>query len=191
ERPGFARTMREEGRGGVVGNAAAVERAKEPQQLLGVRQRHRREDIPARDPGRGRRGGPLLEEAPLEQRPLCVAEIRQPSLDVLLASRRGHCRELPASSPSWSNRVTSSSERPSNSAIRPWVSRSGLSPISSTTCCDRVATVGKLKRAWSGRLTAKSLRSCATICVASSEWPPSAKKSSSTPTFSTPSTSAQ
>src|SRR6266576_1665865 len=126
--------------------AAQVDLAKEPQQLLGVRQRHRREDIPARDPCRGRRGGTLLEETPLEQRPLCVAETRQPSLDVL-AFRRGHCRELPASSPSWSNRVNSSSERPSNSAIRPCVSKSGLSPISSTTCCDRVATVGKLKRA--------------------------------------------
>ena len=32
----------------------------------------------------------------------------------------------------------------------------------------------------------KSLRTCATICVASSECPPSAKKSSSTPTLSTP-----
>ena len=51
-------------------------------------------------------------------------------------------------------------------------------PIISTICAASVATVGALKRLCSGSSTAKSLRTWATTCVASSEWPPSAKKSS-------------
>ena len=53
------------------------------------------------------------------------------------------------------------------------------------------ATVGASNSARSGTSTPNACRARETTCVASSEWPPSSKKPSSTPTRSAPSTSAQ
>ncbi len=53
------------------------------------------------------------------------------------------------------------------------------------------ATVGASKSARTGRCVPNASATRAATRVARSEWPPSAKKSSSTPTRSTPSTSAQ
>ncbi len=80
------------------------------------------------------------------------------------------------------------STRPIASAARPR-SASPRRPSSSRSAS--AATVVASKSIRSGTSIAKASRSREATCVASSEWPPSSKKSSRTPTRSSPSTAAQ
>ncbi len=68
--------------------------------------------------------------------------------------------------------------------------RARPAPASAVTCRASAATVGASNRSRTLSSAPSARRTRLTSRVASSEWPPSAKKSSSTPTSSTPRTSA-
>ncbi len=68
---------------------------------------------------------------------------------------------------------------------------SGAAALARSTASARSASRGASKRSRTARWAPRPVRTRLMTRVASSEWPPSAKKSSSAPTRSTPSTSAQ
>src|SRR5262245_36610503 len=156
------RAAKPEGSRGVVCDAAIRELAEQPEELLRVRQRNGAENVAGRDGVAANVLGALCQEALLEQCPLLGRQV----LEALVQAAAHADASTSASS--------ASSSSPPDSASK----RSAIAAASSCTFECWKTTV-------SGRSQPHSRSTSASICTASSECPPSSKKSSRTPTRST------
>src|SRR6185436_2365669 len=184
EVPGQAHPLRE-----IERRVRRVEPVEEPEPPLAEGE-GRRAGVGAAGDLRPRRGlDPLLLQQLLEQQAALLGELVTHRHAGLLSSAPAASA---ASASASSIASTSSSDRLASRAITAAVFstlslRSGSARIAATT----PATVGDSKtwRSWRSMSNARRMR--VMTWVAESEWPPSSKKSSSTPTRSTPRTPAQ
>src|SRR5262249_42135317 len=163
----------------VVERAVPLDLPEEPEPLLGERERRRALHRAALDPAGPLRRGSARVAQPLEERAL-------PEREREVAGFAAHGAASPR------RRSTSSSDSAAMGATHRAVSSTAArSPAEVVKASANAAGVGDSKIVRTGSSISKISRTRERTCVAVREWPPSSKKSSSTPTRDTLRTSPQ